>query len=444
MHIAQLTIRNILGIEELEFAPGGFTTIGGPNGAGKSSVLEAIKAALSPGHDATLLRAGAEKGEVVFVLDDGMTITKKVAAGKSVTEVRDVEGKKVDRPAETIKALTDMLSINPVAFLAAEKKDRVKVLLESMPIAVDAAKLTKLSGIKVTAAPGQHALHVIELVAKQVYDDRTGTNRAVKEKDATISQLRQAMPDAPAEGVTGSEAEIVAQVEAATAARDTKLGQVDTKINGIKDAAQTSIGALRVKLQEDIDALKAAAQTEVDKINADTAENESKAQAARDRFRAAHTATVEPLNIALAAIRADRSNAAKREQAQATIGTMETELVNLRATAERQTAALAAIDKYKSDLLSKLPIQGLEVRDGEIFRDGVPFDRVNTAGQVGVAVSIAKLRAGDLGVVCVDRIESLDDGSLEELRTQMGAAGLQAFVTMVTPRGSEFSIDTED
>ena len=441
MHIQKLTIRNILGISELELEPGGFTLIEGKNGTGKTSVLEAIKATVTQGHDATLLRNGAEAGEVVFVLDDGMSITKKVGRGASSTEVRDADGKKVPRPAEAIKALTDMLSVNPVEFLTAQKKDRVKVLLESMPLEVDTAKLTKLSGVKVTAQPGTHALHLIELVSKQVYDARTGTNRAVKEKDATISQLRQAMPEA-AEGVEGSEDEIVAQVAAATTARDTTLGKIDAKLNGIKAAAQDNIDALRTKLQMDIDALKAAAQAEVDEINADKADNEAKAAAAREKAHASHTSATGPLNAALATIRADRSNAARRAQALETITTMVTELEGLRTEAANQTAALEAIEAYKLDLLKKLPISGLEVREGEIFLEGVPFDRVNTAGQVKVAVAIAKLRAGELGICCVDRIECLDADSLEELHQQATEGGLQMFVTRVGDE--EFAISTQD
>jgi recombinational DNA repair ATPase RecF len=441
MKIQHLTIRNILGIDELELTPGGFNSISGPNGVGKTSVLEAIKAAVSPGHDATLLRAGADQGEVVFVLDDGNSIIKRVTADKSITEVRDAEGKKVPRPAEMIRGLTDMLSVNPVAFLAADKKDRVKVLLESMPIELDARKLTELSGVKVTAQPGVHALHVLETVHKQVFDARTGTNRAVKEKDATIKQLRAAIPEAVG-GVEGSEEELSAQVQEAAAARDNTLGKIATKLDGIKAKAQADIDAVRTQLQADIDALKAAAQEKVDAIKADLLDNETRAGAAREKAHGAYATTTGPIDQALAVIRANRDAAAKREQSLAIVADMEKSLQGLRDEAQRQTDALAAIEAYKSELLSSLPIRGLEVRDGEVFRDGLPLDRLNTAQQVEIAVGVAKLRAGDLGVVCVDRIECLDPTNLEELRKQTASAGLQCFVTRVG--GEEFAIETQD
>lgn len=442
MKIAHIKISSILGIDELELSPGGFTRIEGKNGTGKTSVLDAIKAVITPGHDATLLRNGAEQGEVVFVLDDGMSITKKVGLTASSTEVRDADGKKVPRPAEVIRALTDMLSVNPVAFMTAEKKDRVKVLLESMPLEVDAAVLTKLSGIKITAEPGVHALQVIEAVHKQVYEARTGTNRAVKEKDATIKQLRQAMPEAPGKGVEGSEDEIEAQVTTATEARDNMMGRIANQLDKLRAKSQTDIDAIRTQLQADIDALKVTAQEKVDTIKAELASSENRAAIAREKATLTHTEATAPLQAALTAMKADRTNATRRTQALETITTMETELRDLRAESESQTTALAAIEKYKVDLLAALPIAGLEVRDGEIFRDGVPFDRINTAQQVEVAVGIAKLRAGELGIVCVDRIESLDDESLDELYRQTTEAGLQCFVTRVG--NEEFSISTQD
>lgn len=439
MKISHVKISNILGIDDLDFTPGGFTTIEGPNGTGKTSVLEAIKAAVQTGHDATLLRRGAEKGEVVLVLDDGQSIAKRVTADGSKTEVRDAEGKKLGRPAEAIAKLTDMLSVNPVDFLMAPKKDRVRVLLESMPIEVDAAELTRISGIKVTATPGLHALHVIDQVAKQVYDERTGTNRAVKEKDATINQLRAAMPDA-IDGAQGDEQDLVDKVEEARTSKDTEVARIDTKLAGLRDEARGKIDAIRADLQAKIDALKAEAQQKVDEINTGLSETERKATTQREKTIAKYNDTVGPLNSALAVIRTNREAAAKRAVTLETIGKLVEELEGLRADAAKQTKALDDIEAYKSKLLANLPIPGLEVKDGEVYRGGVPLDRLNTAQQVEIAVGVAKLRAGQLGVVCVDRIECLDAENFAAFREQMADSGLQLFVTKVGEE--EFAINT--
>lgn len=440
MRISHITIRNILGIDELELTPKGYTQISGPNGTGKTSVLEAIKATLGSGHDATLLRKGAEKGETVLVLDDGTEISKTVTASGSSTTVRGADGKKRARPAEIIKELADMLSVNPVDFLAAPKKERVRVLLESMPLQADVAHLTKLSGVNVQAPAGMHALAVIDAVHKQVYDDRTGTNRAVREKEATINQLRAAMPDAPG-GVEGDEATLQADIDAATQARDTRLGQIRTKLDGIKAENQRRAEAARADAQAQIDKIKADLQANLDTLAADTAENERKAATAREAANAKHAEATQAKQVALQSIRSNRDAAAKRQGALETIATMESELGGLQDDAQRQTKALADIEAYKSELLASLPIPGLEVKDGEVFRNGIPLDRLNTAQQVEIAVELAKLRSGELGIACVDRIEALDKDSREALRKSALAAGLQLFVTRVTDSG-EFSIAT--
>ncbi|MND16983.1 chromosome segregation protein [compost metagenome] len=438
MKIAHVRISNILGIAELEFTPEGFNEITGPNGTGKTSVLEAIQAVLKTGHDATLLRNGAEKGEAVLVLDDGTELSKTVTADKSTSKVK-VDGKATSRPAEALKALTDLYSANPIEFLRARKQDRVKVLLETMPLEADTEKLAEITGIPVTAQPGTHALAVIDAVYKEVYDDRTGTNRAVKEKDNTINQLRLAMPEAPG-GVEGSEDELIAQVRAADEAKTTELDRISTKLTGLKAENQKKIDAIRAEAQRQIDEIKAKAAADAEAITTEERRIEGLAGTQREKTIQKHADAIAPLNTALNSIKENRGAHAKREQAMQTIQQMETELVDLQGDAARQTKALADLEQYKNDLLASLPIPGVEVKDGEIYRDGVVFDRLNTAQQVWVAIEIAKLRAGNLGVSCVDGIELLDPAAFEEFKKQSLASNLQLFVSRVS--SEEFAVKT--
>jgi len=431
LKIARLKIENILGVKNIEFSPNaGFNEISGPNGSGKTSVLEAIKAATGSGHDATLLRKGAEKGEIVLVLDDQSTeICKRVQPDKTDVEMRR-DGKKVSGPATAIKELTDMISVNPVDFLRAPKKDRVRVLLDSMPLEADPARLSELAGIPLKIAEGTHALQAIDAVHKQIFDERTGTNRAIKEKDGTIKQLTEAMPEAPG-GAEGDEDSLTQQLETARVARDNELERIRVKLGGIQKDTTDAIQALRDEAQAKIDAIKAELEQAVEAKRAELADIEGKANLQRDRTKAKFDETAAPLNNALAAIRSNRDLAAKREQQKKLIEQMRDEYDELVEEAAKLTAALNGIEAYKSELLSSLPIDGLEVKDGEIFRHGVALDRLNTAQQVKIAIEIAKLRAGQLGIMCVDGIELLDSDSYQELKNQVAETDLQMFVARV-------------
>lgn len=430
MRIQHLKISNILGIDELEFDAGQFNEVSGPNGAGKTSVLEAVKAALGQGHDATLLRKGAEQGEVVLVLDDGTAVRRRVKAGASDTQIRQ-DGKLVTKPGTVLAGLIDALSVNPVDFLRATKKDRARVLLESMPIRADRDRLQAISGLDVVNADERHGLEVIDAVRRDVYDARTGTNRAVKEKEATIAQLQAAMPAAPG-GVEGDEGTLQAKIDDATKTRDAEYQRIATKLESLDAAHNAKVQGIRDELQAAIDKLRADAQAVIDAAVA--SHNAIREAAGKQRALTTQrwTDATTPLKAAQAAVASNRDAAAKRRVAQETIATMTAELGALAEAAQKQNTALDAIDAYKAELLAALPIPGVEVVGGEITRAGVSFDRLNTAQQVQIAVEIAKLRAGKLGVVCVDGIELLNTQSYEEFKAQAIASGLQMFVSRVT------------
>jgi len=455
MKIARIKIRNILGIAEYEFEPGqGFTEISGRNGVGKTSVLEAVKAIARGGHDATLLTNGATEGEIVYVLDDGMEITKAISADSTDMSVRMPGAKrKAPRPGEIVKNLIDQLSNNPIDLLRAKPKERAKILLESMPIDVDVARLSGIVGFDVVSYPGVHGLHIIDDARKQVFDARTGTNRALDEKKKTIKQLRDVIPEGVGD-VTGGEDELEAQLAAIDAEKDAELTRIDGKLSDIRKASQEAIDQVRsttakgieelrgqiAEIQQAIAHLQESGNSDVENERAKLAEIEKRAAMQRQRTLDTHTDSRAPFMEQLSAIRADRDAAAKREQALATIETLETELQVLVEESASQTAALSEIDTYKLELLAGLPIPDLEVRGEDILRNGVLFDRLNTQQQVEVAIEVAKMRAGKLGVVCVDGLELMDSDHYSEFQEQAVASGLQFFASRVTD--GEFEVRT--
>lgn len=413
MQIKKIKIENILGISSMEFEAGKFTEITGKNGEGKTSVLEAIKSALKSGHDATLLRTGSKGGEAVIVLDDGVQITKKIGESDSTTIVTDADGKRVNKPASVIKQLTDMMSVNPVDFLRSTKKERVSVLLESLPIVADSQRLEAITGL--SDIPDGHALIVLESIYRLIYDNRTGLNRAIKEKRATINQLSETLPDQIEDGADQSD--LLIQLKQHDDERDHRLNEIETKLGLYRVDHELKVE----ELQKKINAEKQSFASILEKSNI-----------AKNNARQKHAENTTAIRENIAAIQEQQKQAAKHESTRQTIVMMSEQAADMQNDADTMSLALTNLETYKSELLGSLPIQGLTVIDGEIYRNNVQFDRLNTAQQVEISIEIAKLRAGNLPVCCADGLELLDSERFEEFKKQSIESGLQLFVTRVT------------
>lgn len=452
MRVSKISITNILGIEGLEIAPGTITCLSGANGAGKTSVIEAVRSVLSGGHDATLLRNGATEGEVVLVLDDDTTIRRRVTEGKSDITVSHPQFGKISKPAAYIKKLADALSLNPIQFLTAPKKQRVDILLEAIPMKVTAADLgsvpmVALKGIDLDA----HALEVIGAVSKSVYDLRTGVNRSATDKRSTIRQMSATLPPAAPEGdwndvLTATTGEWQALHKATSA----KLAEIEAERITAKEAADEEAFASATKVREDlqaaIDKLKAEANAEIARLTEGESEACERADAEAKAKREAEEAAFRPkeaeLKEAIGHARAMVEQQAQAEKAREYIATLTDEAGQLEAESAKLTDALSGLNTLKASLLKDLPIEGLSVQDGEIFIDGVPFDRVNTAERVSVAIQVAGLRAGELGLVAVDGLECLDSETFKEFQAAAEESGLQFVISKVTD--GPLTISTEE
>lgn len=429
LHVSHVRISNILGIQELEFAPGGFTEIVGANGSGKTSTIEALRAALRGGHDGTLLRNGAEKGEIVLVLDDGSQITKTVTADATrVNVVRDE--RKLGRPAEAVKSLHDVLSVNPVEFLRAPEKARVDALLQVMTISVDPDRLAQIAGE--LAQPGT-GIDQIEATKRAVFDQRTGVSRTARDKDGAIKQLRATLPENVPDSQE-TDASLVEQLKKIDEERDHELGAISGAYLSVSEASTLEIDALRQRIAEieqdarrQVEAVKAEIEAERSALAEVRAKSDSESSAVRER----HAAARAEIQSRLDGIKALNEQHARYRLTTENIDRMSGELETLKAEADGLTASLEALDSYKAELLASLPIPGLEVVDGRLQRYGITFDRLNTAQQVEIAVEIAKLRAGELGLICVDGLELLDEEHYEAFRQAARESGLQLIVSRV-------------
>ncbi len=449
MKVAKINISNILGIEELELTPGQITEITGRNGAGKTSVLEAIKAALKGGHDATLLRKGAEVGEVVLVLENGMRVIKTVTATESNTKVTHPENGKVSKPMQFIGQLADEISLNPIKFLECKPADRADFLLAAMPLEANTAEIGEiiapaLGGQKVSI-PSGHALKSVDAVYDQLFQHRQDINRTLKEKKATTEQLSASIPEAFE--THGDLKKQIAKMESERDEKreilnfrqrdhDSKLEKANTEAE--KQASKTVSEAN----QEYADALAKITEKKNDAIKQAGHDCAVAKQKAIETWAGVkiEDPTIDELAQKISSARQALEEAIRIQNTVDVVAKMRKEADGLTEKSDAHTAALEALIDYKNGLLKNLPID-VEIKDGKVYRGGIPYETLNLAQQTQIAVDLAKIRAKDLGLIVLDGAESLDSATLAALEDAIAKTGLQAVMTFV--KDTDLTISTK-
>lgn len=417
MQVASITIDNILGIEHLEITPGAVTVVEGANGVGKTSVIEAVKAALGGGRDATLLRQGTTQGRIVLVLDDQTEIVRMVDAEGGDVNVKHPTFGRISSPQTFLKRLSDALSVNPVAFLTASPKKRTEWLIEALPFDITDQDL-RAAGID-GALPAGQGLERIDAAYKQVYDARTGVNRLAKEKKATAEQLRKDLPAGP------DPTDWTAAAEAAEVERDQLQAGQASELEEMLSKAQKVMDDLTAEYAAKIKALE-------DERNAKLAKLSAMREKRKDEIKSKTATRLQELS-GIAAVSRERARQTDREEnTRRIVRTHEQESTRHEAESERLTACLASLDTLRQRALENTPLSGVTVKDGQIFLNEIPFDRLNRAKQVQLALNVARLRSGDLGLVLVDGLECLDPDTFAAFEKVAADSGLQLLVNRVT------------
>lgn len=428
MKASLLKIENILGIEQIEIKLGSVTLAEGGNGAGKTSIVESLRSLFDGGsHEATLLRNGAEKGEIVLVLDDGSTLRKVVKPGRSSFSFTDSEGRDVPSPVARLRSLVDTFAANPIAFLQADKKERAKVLLEALKPEIDREELELVAG---SLPAGLVGFDLLAAAEKKVFDERTAENRIAKEAAAAAKQFRA--------GISGENPEL---------------------LKAERESAKVELSALHSRREEAAFAATAAEKKEISDLEALQVEDRKELQVLRDRIREIEARVAgrsKDIDVAkgreaAAAKNSYQETAAAVSELEGRIRLLDSKIeaasreAGLREAAEKSeqksrdaeeksrtlSGDLETIAEFRKRALANLPIPGLEVRDGEVYFEGVIFDRLNTAKRVEIAIEVAKIRAGELALVSIDGLEAFDAETFEEFERAAEASGVQFFGTKV-------------
>lgn len=420
--LVEVKIENVKGVESLEIRPGAVTVVSGENGCGKSSVLEGIAAVFEGGHDPALIRHGAKRARIALALDDGTQISKTITKSTSNVEIIAPDGLPVKKPMEYLGRLAQGIAFDPIKFIIAKPKERAAFVMSAMPIRITKEEVqAALDKAHLKGVTAQKDMSLDELAdfRNRLYDLRTDVNRRRVEAEKTSDSLTRSLPPEPEGGnwenaLLAAKAALGARLEARNAALNESEAAYKARLVEINGEFERRLAELNLWRDEQKDAARAEDRKRAAEIAAEHGQPIEDAQAEVTRIEEQKAA-------------ADRAAGAREMLRQA-------DKICSQATHEhdRLCWALENIDALKLAKVKELPIEGLLVEGGELVYNGVPFDKVNTAQQIMLAVQLASLAIGDMGLMVLDRAESLDEQTWSAFVEAFKESGLQVIAARVS------------
>lgn len=410
MKVKKLSIRNIMGVAEIDVMPNRVTLISGKNATGKTSIMSAITSIIGGGHDASLLRKGEEVGEAVIVFDDDLVIEKTITENNSKLAVSK-DGMSMKSPAKYVKELFGS-GFNPVSFLNMNEKGRIDEILKNAPISMDMSAIEEITGGIVDGIDYmEHPLKVIDKIRTSLYDSRTGFNRVVSDAEKTKREIRNAIVDV--------DPSVTKEIEA----KREELSRVEE-----------SISYAEQEYYENRESVNAEEQNEIDNIKAKYAEIKEAMRDKHDKLVSVMQETKQTIKGELFALANQENLLKQQEQTRKYIDDLEKKIQANNAESLRLSAAIDKLDRYKASLVSDINIAGhtVNISDGKLLIDDIPYEKLNTAAKVSIAMAIAEANMGEARLAVIDGAECLDNDSLSAIAKEAEERDIQLIMFRVS------------
>ena len=404
--INRLEIENVKRIKAVKIEPSatGLTIVGGNNNQGKTSVLDAIAWALG-GNKYKPSQAQREGSQVPptlkIVMSNGLIVERK---GKNASlKVIDPNGQKGGQ--QLLDSFVEELAINLPKFMESTPKEKADTLLQIIGVGNQLAEL--------------------ELKENELYNNRHAIGVIADQKEK-FAKEQENYPDAPKELV--SIAELIQQQQAILAKNGEnarKRQNVDT-IQMQYSNAEANVSRLQEELAKAID--------ERDKFKQDLAIAQKDAMELHDESTAEIEANIQQIDDINRKVRANLDKEKAEEDAK-----------EIRQQYNALSVEIEDVRKQKRDLLTNadLPLEGLSVDDGELLYLGQRWDNMSGSQQLQVATAIVRKLKPECGFVLIDKLEQMDQVTLQQFGAWLEQEGLQAIATRVST-GDECSIIIED
>lgn len=397
--INSLELENVKRIKAIKLVPSanGLTILGGKNGQGKTSVLDAIAWALGGDRfkPSEPQRQGSVTPPILHIeLSNGLIVERKGVNGS--LKVIDPQGNKAGQ--QILNEFVAQLALDLPKFLNANNKEKANALLQIIGIG--------------------EKLYQLDAEEQRIYNRRYEVGRIADQKKKYAAEL-EIYPDVPKELV--SAAELIKQQQEILA----RNGENERK---------------RQMCQQYEDAF-AKAQRALEEAQKRFEEAEAAVIIARKSALDLHDENTEALEANIADV--DQQNIKIRANMDREKAEMEAE--DFRSQYDDLTKEIDAIRDERIKLLESadLPLPGLSVENGELVYRGHKWDNMSGSEQLKVATAIVRKLNPNCGFVLMDKLEQMDQDTLNEFGKWLEQEQLQVIATRVSS-GKECSVIIED
>jgi DNA repair exonuclease SbcCD ATPase subunit len=388
LRVIGLKVKNLMGVKAIEIEPGSLPVvkIGGDNGAGKSSLINSLFLPFErSSNKLVVIRQGEDSGEVEIDFGD-LTVRKIWTKDKEGRErgeliVKNAAGAPYEKGLDLLQRLINKVAVDPFAIFAMDPKERRK-------------EFCRMLGIDADILEAEVALW-------------SEKRKEAKKEETRLAARFQGMPnypDAPKELVSAKDvSDRLAEAQRHNTQKTVLESQVASKQTTLEN------GLARIKDKEaEVDDLRAKLATAVAKLDewraaADLIESEI--QELSKSVLQFKTVDTGPIERELGTI--EDVNNQVRANAEKIKGRIEFKAAeNVRVEAEKH---LEALEQKKRDAINtglsnaKLHFPNVELREDDIYVDGLPITQINTAKRINMAIDLASVNAPALRVIrCPD------------------------------------------
>lgn len=404
--IVSLQAENVKRIKAVEITPteNGLTIIGGRNGQGKTSVLDSIAWVLG----GNKMKPSNPKREdsvippvINITLSNGLKVERK--GTNSTLKVTDLNGNKQGQAL--LDSFIEELAINLPKFMESKDSEKAKILLQIIGVGDELAEIEK---------------EEVEL-----YNDRQAIGRIADQKKK-YAQEQIYYKDIPNDYI--SVTDLIKQQQEILA----RNGINQEKRNKVSELSKQCefVGNEIQKLKQEL----AKKEKEYDSLILDLEIANTDAKDLQDEDTKELELSIANTEEINRKVRANKDKEAAEAEAK-----------KYKDEYDLYTDSLEAVRKRKIDLLQNadLPLPELFVNEGVLTYKGQAWDNMSGSEQLKVATAIVRKLKPECQFVLIDKLEQMDNETLQEFNEWLIKENLQAIATKVST-GDECSIIIED